>query len=63
MAFFAARGMSLPVESPKKELLDACRTLLDPSERTKMLQAQHTHLPQNASSALCDLIESDLAEK
>lgn len=63
MAFFASRGMSLPVEAPKKELLDACRTLLEPAEREKMLRAQRTHLPQNAAAALCDLIEADVAGK
>lgn len=58
MEFFANRGMCLPVNDPKKELSDACDTLLDGSAQARMRECQKRGIPQNAASNICDLLEA-----
>ena len=55
--FFASRGMSLPVNSLKKELIAACDQLLQDEQRAEMVNNQHRHIRAHSAAAICDRLE------
>ncbi len=59
MHFFAENGMSLAVNSPEHELIDACDRLLEESAREKMIAAQRRVIPADAATAICELLEEE----
>ncbi len=58
MEFFASRGMCIPVTDPKRELLPACETLLDPAAGERMMESQLHGIPHAAAESICGLLES-----
>ena len=59
MHFFAQKGMSLAVNSPEHELIDACDRLLAEGAREKMIECQHRVIPADAAGAICELLEGE----
>ncbi len=59
MEFFSKNGMSLAVSSPKKQLTEACDTLLEKEAREKMIARQRKIIPRQAASAICDFLERE----
>lgn len=60
--FFAKRGMSLPVNEPRRELLAACDRLLDEKNRAVMIDRQHRHIDPHAAEKIGALIEQLAAD-
>ncbi len=58
MDFFSRHGMSIAVNSPKKELLAACDVLLGEESRIEMTENQRRVIPQNGADSICELMES-----
>ena len=59
MHFFAQNGMSLAVDSPEHELINACDRLLEKGARERMIQAQHRVIPADAAGDICALLEEE----
>ena len=59
MHFFAQNGMSLAVNSPEHELIDACDRLLAEGAREKMIECQHRVIPADAAGDICELLEEE----
>ncbi len=59
MHFFAENGMSLAVNSPEHELIDACNRLLEEGAREKMIECQHRVIPADAAGDICKLLEEE----
>ena len=59
MHFFAENGMSLAVNSPEHELIDACDRLLEAGAREKMIECQHRVIPADAAGEICTLLEEE----
>ena len=62
MHFFAQNGMSLAVNSPEHELIDACDRLLEAGAREKMIECQHRVIPTDAAGDICALLEEEYAQ-
>lgn len=58
MSFFERRGMCLAVHYPKRQLLEACDTLLEDGPRRQMCANQHREIPSDAASRVCGLVEN-----
>ncbi len=55
--FFAQRGMALPVDDVRTQLIPAVWQLLDPARQAEMRRCQHTYLPPRAAENICAFLE------
>lgn len=59
MEFFEKNGMCVAVNSPKKQLLDACDRLMSEGAREKMAEKQRSMISADSASEICGFVEKE----